>query len=107
MKRVFVAVALVFCLASAAAAQFGGGFGRFGPRGYPMKYASAESFGHGFNFCRAAYTSGRREAGGQGWSTDYPRRGAEFFHPPLGTHQDPGQQGQQRPAGASRRAPDR
>jgi hypothetical protein len=72
MKRGFVAAALVLCLTSAAAAQFGGGFGRFGPRGYPMKYANAESFGHGFNFCRAAYTSGRREAGGQGWSTDYP-----------------------------------
>jgi hypothetical protein len=72
MKRGVVAVALVLCLASAAAAQFGGGFGRFGPRGYPFKYPSADSFGHGFNFCRAAYTSGRREAGGQGWSTDYP-----------------------------------
>ena len=72
MKRGLVAVALVFALASAAAAQFGGGFGRFGPRGYPAKFPSADSFGHGFNFCRAAYTSGRREAGGQGWSTDYP-----------------------------------
>jgi hypothetical protein len=69
MTRGFVAAALVLCMASAAAAQFRG---RFGPRGYPMKYANAESFGHGFNFCRAAYTSGRREAGGQGWSTDYP-----------------------------------
>lgn len=72
MKSVSVAVALVFCLASAAAAQFGGGFGRFGPRGYPAKYARPDSFGRGFNFCRAVYTSGRREAGGQGWSTDYP-----------------------------------
>ena len=72
MKRVAVAVALVLCLASAAAAQFGGGFGRFGPRGYPPKYAGPDSFGRGFNFCRAVYTSGRREAGGQGWSTDYP-----------------------------------
>lgn len=26
----------------------------------------------GFTFCRLAYTSVRREAGGQGWSTDYP-----------------------------------
>jgi hypothetical protein len=51
----------------AAAAQFG-----FGPRGYPPKFANEDSFGHGFNFCRAMYTSGRREAGGQGWSTDYP-----------------------------------
>src|SRR5687767_10243934 len=72
MKRGFVVAVLVLCMASAAAAQFGGAFGRFGPRGYPMKYANAESFGHGFNFCRGLYTSGRREAGGQGWSTDYP-----------------------------------
>jgi hypothetical protein len=72
MIRGFVAVALVLGVASAAAAQFGGAFGRFGPRGYPLKYPGEDSFGHGFNFCRAAYTSGRREAGGQGWSTDYP-----------------------------------
>jgi hypothetical protein len=72
MKSAAVAAALVFCLTGVAAAQFGGGFGRFGPRGYPAKFARADSFGHGFNFCRAAYTSGRREAGGQGWSTDYP-----------------------------------
>jgi hypothetical protein len=26
----------------------------------------------GFTFCRLAYTSTRREAGGQGWRTDYP-----------------------------------
>ena len=61
------ACALVF-VPLLAAAQFRG----FGPRGYPPKFANAESFGHGFNFCRALYTSGRREAGGQGWSTDYP-----------------------------------
>ena len=28
--------------------------------------------GSGFNFCRAIYRSVRGEAGGQGWSTDYP-----------------------------------
>src|SRR5688500_13541512 len=37
-----------------------------------MKYARAESVGHGFNFCRAAYHSGRREASGHWGSTDYP-----------------------------------
>jgi len=59
-------------MASAATAQFGRQFRGFGPRGYPARFANAETFGHGFNFCRAVYTSGRREAGGQGWSTDYP-----------------------------------
>lgn len=72
MKSVSVAVALVFCLASVTAAQFGGPFGRFGTRRYPPKFAGPDSFGRGFNFCRAVYTSGHREAGGQGWSTDYP-----------------------------------
>jgi hypothetical protein len=72
VTAVRLAVALVFCVATAAAAQFAGQFRGYGPRGYPAKFAGANSFGHGFNFCRALYTSGRREAGGQGWSTDYP-----------------------------------
>jgi hypothetical protein len=72
MKSVSLTVVVVLCLATTAAAQFGRQFRGFGPRGYPAKFARADSFGHGFNFCRAVYTSGRREAGGQGWSTDYP-----------------------------------
>lgn len=71
MKPVSVALVLVFCLASVADAQFGRSRG-FGRRRIPPKFAQADSFGRGFNFCRAVYTSGRREAGGQGWSTDYP-----------------------------------
>ena len=71
MKKVLLTGAIVLALATAAAAQFGN-FGGFGPRGYPAKFASDETFGRGFNFCRAMYTSGRREAGGQGWPTDYP-----------------------------------
>jgi hypothetical protein len=66
-----LALLLVICVTSAATAQFGG-FRGFGPRGYPARFARPDSFGHGFNFCRGVYTSGRREAGGQGWSTDYP-----------------------------------
>ena len=72
MKPVALALALVCSIASVTAAQFGRQFRGFGPRGYPAKFARPDSFGHGFNFCRAVYTSGRREAGGQGWSTDYP-----------------------------------
>ncbi len=64
MRRVWLAFALVLVIASAATAQFGF---RQTPR-FPTK----DTFGHGFNFCRGVYTSGRREAGGQGWSTDYP-----------------------------------
>ncbi len=64
MRRVWLAFALVIVAASAATAQFG-----LRPE---IRYPTKDTFGHGFNFCRAAYTSGRREAGGQGWSTDYP-----------------------------------
>jgi hypothetical protein len=67
-----MAVVLLLGVATAAAAQFGGRFQGWGPRGYPAKFAKADDFGRGFNFCRGVYTSGRREAGGQGWSTDYP-----------------------------------
>jgi hypothetical protein len=71
-SRALVAVVLVLCMASAAAAQFGrfGGFG--GGRFARAKFPTANTFGHGFNFCRGIYTSTRAEAGGQGWSTDYP-----------------------------------
>lgn len=69
LKKGLLVVLIALCFATVAAAQFGnrGGFFRFPPR-----FPTAESFGHGFNFCRALYTSIRREAGGQGWSTDYP-----------------------------------
>jgi len=61
--------ALVFAMAGAAAAQFGGGFG---PRFVPPHFPTADTFGRGFVFCRGIYRSDRREAGGTGWSTDYP-----------------------------------
>lgn len=76
--RSLVAVALVLCLASAAAAQFGRGFG-FGFRSrFPPRFPKADTFGTGFNFCRGIYTSTRGEAGGQGWSTDYPDADLNF-----------------------------
>jgi hypothetical protein len=70
--RLVLVAALVLCLASAAAAQFGRSFfGGFG-RGAPPRFPTADTFGHGFNFCRGIYTSARRQAGGSGWTTDYP-----------------------------------
>ena len=71
-SRLAIALILSVTMVSAAAAQFGRQFRGFGPRGAPPRMVNAETFGHGFNFCRGVYTSGRREAGGQGWSTDYP-----------------------------------
>jgi hypothetical protein len=72
VKPARLAVAVLLCIATAAGAQLLGQFRGYGPRGYPAKFAGDDTFGHGFNFCRGIYTSGRREAGGQGWSTDYP-----------------------------------
>lgn len=71
--RSLLTVGLVFCLVTASAAQFGRRFFRVPPR-----LPTVESFGHGFNFCRALYTSVRSEAGGQGWSTDYPNADLNF-----------------------------
>jgi hypothetical protein len=46
------------------------------PRGrwfrVPPRLPDAASFDGAFTFCRIMYRSVRREAGGQGWSTDYP-----------------------------------
>ena len=70
--RTVLAAVLVFCVAATAAAQFGrGAFGGFG-RGARPKFPTADTFGHGFNFCRGIFTSVYSEAGGSGWSTDYP-----------------------------------
>jgi hypothetical protein len=70
--RTLLAAVLVFCVAATAAAQFGrGAFGGFG-RGARPKFPTADTFGHGFNFCRGIFTSVYSEAGGSGWSTDYP-----------------------------------
>jgi hypothetical protein len=65
-QRLFLALALAVTVAGAAAAQFGGF------RRVAVRMPTAETFGQGFNFCRGIYTSTRGEAGGQGWSTDYP-----------------------------------
>jgi hypothetical protein len=79
VKRALLTAALVFLTAGAAAAQFGGGFGGFGfGRRAPLRLPNQDTFGQGFNFCRGIYTSDRREAGGQGWSTDYPDGEANF-----------------------------
>ena len=65
--RALIAAIIVMAATSVAAAQFFGGFSRVPPRP-----PTVDSFGHGFVFCRGIYTSGRREAGGSGWTTDYP-----------------------------------
>ncbi len=69
-------VLLVAGLATAVAAQ------DFGDANVmmPARYPTPASFGHGFNFCRALYTSSNevRDAGGLGWATDYPNADRNF-----------------------------
>jgi hypothetical protein len=67
-------------VAGTAAAQepwlWGRGWGR---SRVPPRFPTADSFDGQFNFCRLMYPpSGRREPGGQGWSTDYPDADINF-----------------------------
>jgi hypothetical protein len=75
MTRTLLCAALLCCLTTAAAAQF------FGGRGLrvPPRYPTVETFGRGFVFCRGIYESDRREAGGSGWTTDYPDAERNFM----------------------------
>ncbi len=59
-----------------AAQGFGQGWGR--RRSAPPRFATADSFDGGYTFCRGMYQADRREAGGQGWSTDYPDADINF-----------------------------
>ena len=65
IRPAVVCVTLLCCLVGTAAAQFN-------RSRVPPRYPTVDTFGHGFVFCRGIYNSGRREAGGSGWSTDYP-----------------------------------
>ncbi|MEZ5293764.1 MAG: DUF4159 domain-containing protein [Vicinamibacterales bacterium] len=76
-RRVAVAALVVLLAAGGAFAQFRGGWGRM--RRVPPRFPANEaSFDGGFNFCRVMYSSQWREAGGQGWSTDYPDADINF-----------------------------
>jgi hypothetical protein len=76
--RFHLVVAIVVCVATVAAAQDWWRRGWGGFRRVPPRFAKANSFDGNFNFCRLMYTSVRREAGGQGWSTDYPDADVNF-----------------------------
>jgi Domain of unknown function (DUF4159) len=78
MRRLLVGLALAFVVATSASGQdwWQGGWGGF--RRMPPRFANAGTFDGAFNFCRVMYTSVRREAGGQGWWTDYPDADINF-----------------------------
>jgi hypothetical protein len=74
---VWVVLAVLLVLAATTAyAQFRGG--GFGFRRIPPRLPKADSFDGRYNFCRLMYQSAYREAGGQGWSTDYPDADINF-----------------------------
>jgi len=77
-RRAALAALILIVAAAGVSAQFrGGGWGRF--RSAPPRLPVSEaSFDGGFNFCRVMYSANRREAGGQGWSTDYPDADINF-----------------------------
>jgi hypothetical protein len=71
-RPIVLALALAVMLAAATASYAQFGRGRFGWFRVPPRFPTADSFDGTFNFCRLMYESVRREAGGQGWATDYP-----------------------------------
>jgi len=70
-RRLLLIGGFALAIASLAYAQqiFVGGGGRFRFNG---RFATLEDFDGSFLYCRGFYRSVRGEAGGQGWSTDYP-----------------------------------
>ena len=69
LTALLIAVLVVTATAAFAQRIFvgGGGFRRT-----PLRWVSPQDFDGSWNYCRGFYTSNRREAGGTGWSTDYP-----------------------------------
>jgi hypothetical protein len=77
MRSVRIAVVAAL-LAVTASAQDPFQWRRGGFRREPPRFATAESFDGSFSFCRLMYNSYTREAGGQGWWTDYPDADKNF-----------------------------
>ena len=67
---VCLAVVTLAAVSVAFAQRIWTGGGRFYRE--PPKWVKASDFDGSFLYCRGFYTSVTREAGGQGWSTDYP-----------------------------------
>jgi uncharacterized protein DUF4159 len=78
MRSVRLAVLAAALLAVTASAQDPFQWRRGGFRREPPRFATAESFDGGFNFCRLMYERYRYEDGGQGWWTDYPDADKNF-----------------------------
>ena len=77
-RRILAAALVALALATAVAAQDFGWFRGGRLRGPEPRFPTADSFDGSFNFCRGMYYSDRREAGGQGWWTDYSAADVNF-----------------------------
>jgi hypothetical protein len=78
MCRLGRAALLLLVVTATVAAQESPMWRGWGRR-VPPRMPTAESFDGSFNFCRLMFSSEWREAGGSGWSTDYP--GADLNFP--------------------------
>jgi len=78
-----IAVAVVLMAGLTATALAQRGFGRFrlpeGVGSYPTRYPPRDFEDGSFMICKLQYTSGRYEAMGIGWSTDYPYAGINLM----------------------------
>jgi hypothetical protein len=79
MTRIRALVIVFLLVATVAGAQdwFRRGYGR-GYNRVPPRLPQENSYDGAFTFCRGMYTMVRREAGGQGWTTDYPDADVNF-----------------------------
>lgn len=72
LSIILIALGVISLAATAAAQIWAGGFGGR----TPPRFATATTFGGGFNFCRVMFRSDHREK--QGWATDYPGADINF-----------------------------
>ena len=70
--RIIMCAALLLVTTTVVAQQFRGFRG-------PVHTGLPPEHNGGFMFCRLEYLSVRREAGGQGWTTDYPNADQNFM----------------------------
>ena len=76
-RCITVFLLLTLLIAGAASAQIWSDMWR-GSRGEPPRFPTAVIRDGQFHFCRLMYQSAVREAGGQGWRTDYPGADINF-----------------------------
>jgi hypothetical protein len=77
-RRVLAIAGMLALVVTGWAAAQGIWRGGYGYRREPPRFPTKKTFEGSYNFCRGIYRSDRGEAGGQGWSTDYPGADINF-----------------------------